>query len=359
MRLFRSFKASAGKRCRIAMTIALMSAVVSPVCIAAPYVPESDATPLERLATSPAFVRERQEDAALRLLLKRDPNNVVLAVRAAERYVARSRRESDPRLLGQAQAALAPWWTQPEAPAPVMLIRATILQSNHDFTNAQRDLEFVVKRNPDNAQAWLTLATAQQVTGDLAAAERSCKKLHSLTQPIVAVTCSAGVDGMRGRARQAYEAINATVGATEQSAAPIGVQTWAITLQAELAERLGLTNDAERLYRKSLALDPADTYAIGAYADFLIDANRPLDVLSLIPANTRADILLLRRAIAAKAAVAADAEQTARVLGERFAASRARGDRVHLREESRYALLIAGNAKPRAIRNRSPASLRG
>ena len=63
-------------------------------------------------------------------------------------------------------------------------------------------------------------------------------------------------------------------------------------------------------------------------------------MLPLIPATTPSDILLLRRAIAAKAVAAPDSAMLADLLGQRFAASRARGDRVHLREEARFALAI-------------------
>ena len=120
----------------------------------------------------------------------------------------------------------------------------------------------------------------------------------------------------------------------------IGVRGWALTLQAELAERLARSADAERLYLASLAIDPTDAYTVAAYADFLIDAGRASDVLTLIPANTRGDVLLLRRAIAAKLAASPDAAQLAQELGQRFNASRARGDRVHLREEARFALAV-------------------
>ena len=118
------------------------------------------------------------------------------------------------------------------------------------------------------------------------------------------------------------------------------MRIWALTLQAEIAERLNRMTDAERLYRASLTLDPTDAYCIAAYSDFLIDAGRPNEVLALIATSTRADVLLLRRAIAAKLAAAPYAAQVAKDLRERFAASKARGDRVHLREEARYALVI-------------------
>ena len=309
---------------------------------AAPFVPASDLTILERLSTTPGdSARVNQSTRAMRATLARDPKNVDLAVRMAQLYVSRSRSESDPRLLGQAQAALGAWWSQAEPPLPVLLLRATIRQSVHDFTNARRDLDQAIKREPGNAQAWLTLATVQQVTGDLVGAADSCRKVAPLAPPLIGITCLASIDGAQGRAAQAFEALNNAMAASSTSGRDsIGVRGWALTLQAELAERLARSADAERLYRASLAIDPTDAYTVAAYADFLIDAGRAADVLTLIPANTRGDVLLLRRAVAAKLVASPDAAQLAQELGQRFNASRARGDRVHLREEARFALAV-------------------
>ena len=310
--------------------------------LATPYVPTSDLVPLEKLATRPGESgRPNPSNRAMQTLMARDPNNVDLAVRIAQLYLARARGESDPRFLGQAQAALSAWWTQSEPPVPVLLLRATIRQSNHDFKNARRDLEQAVKRQPTNAQAWLTLATVQQVTGDIKGAADSCSQLLPLTTRLISTTCVAAVDGARGQAVKAYDAIKAAVAEPETArASNVGVRTWALTLQAELAERLARPVDAERLYRASLALEPGDAYTVAAYSDFLIDVGRAREVLSLIPADTRVDTLLLRRAIAAKIVAAPDAAQVADDLAQRFAASRARGDRIHLREEARFVLAV-------------------
>jgi Tfp pilus assembly protein PilF len=325
-------------------TLAALLLFSVPNAAAVPYVPLNDATPLERLASA-VTPRERQTDVALRQALAKDSQNMSLALRAAQRYIARARNESDPRLLGQAQAALSPWWSVAEPPTAVLLLRATIRQSNHDFTRSRSDLEQLVRRDPNNAQGWLTLATVQQVSGDLVAADKSCQPLRALTSSLVVTTCFAGVNGLRGRADEAYDTVSrALAAASADASAELGVRVWATTLQAELAERLGRHDDAQRAYQSSLQLDPSDTYTRAMYADYLIDRRRYADVLSLIPATTAADVLLLRRAIAAKLAASPDAVKIEESLARRFAASSARGDRLHLREESRFALAIKNSA---------------
>ena len=343
MKLFcTQFQRASAATYTLPLTLLVTLALFATAAHAAPFLPASDLTILERLSTTPGeSARVNQATRAMRATLARDPKNVDLAVRMAQLYVSRSRSESDPRLLGQAQAALGAWWSQAEPPIPVLLLRATIRQSVHDFSSARRDLDQAIKREPGNAQAWLTLATVQQVTGNLAGAADSCRKVAPLAPPLIGITCLASIDGSQGRAAQAYDALNNAMAASATAGRDsIGVRGWALTLQAELAERLARSADAERLYLASLAIDPTDAYTNAAYADFLIDAGRAADVLKLIPANTRGDVLLLRRAIAAKLAAAPDAALLAQELGQRFNASRARGDRVHLREEARFALAV-------------------
>ncbi len=348
-------------RCRaLAVTFAatllapLFLVTVSTVSRAAPYIPTSDATPLTQLSTkfgpsAQTAARTTPSSRTMRALLARDPKNVDLAVRIAQLYISRSRSESDPRLLGQAEAALGAWWSQAEPPVSVLLLRATIRQTNHDFTQARRDLEQAVTREPRNAQAWLTLATVQQVTGDLKSAAESCAQIGPLAPNLISTTCIANVNGAQGQAANSFDALTRALAesATDRRTTP-GVKTWVLTMQAELAERLSRTADAERLYRASLAIDSSDAYTVAAYSDFLMDAGRAAEVLPLIPATTPTDILLLRRAIAAKAIAAPDSAMLADLLGQRFAASRARGDRVHLREEARFALAIK-NAPDEAL----------
>lgn len=327
---------------RLSFLFALCALLTVGSALATPYRPASDDEILETLPGGPAAAADRTA-RALRALSARDPDNLDLALHVASLDIARARSESDPRQLGRAEAVLAPWWNADAPPVPVLVLRATIEQSNHAFADARTHLERALAAEPRNAQAWLTLASVQQVTGDLDAARASCAKLSDIALAIVATTCTASVDGVSGNAARAYDAIEREL-ARPFHASPAEtthLRTWATTLEAELAERLARPRDAEQLYRASLALDAHDAYAIAAYADFLIDAGRYAEVLALIPRDTPVDTLLLRRVHAAKRWGTVD---EAEALGERFAALRARGDRVHLREEARYTLEIRGDA---------------
>lgn len=309
---------------------------------AAPFRPTSDSEILEHLPAR-LFGQTAQRERALRELIKSQPDQLDLAVRLARIEVERARLYSDPRPLGQAQALLAPWWDEQAPPVPVLLLRATIRQRSHLFAPARVDLLQAVQREPDNVQAWLILASIEQVSGRFEAAESACVRLHEIATALVAQTCSAALAGVRGHAAEA--SANLTLALEHASLREREeLRDWVLTLQAELAERLGRPEDAERLYQLSLAANPDDTYTIAAYADYLLDAGRAEDVTHLIPADTPIDTLLLRRAQAANRLSTPDTEILIANLDARFAASAQRGDRVHLREEARFRLELADDA---------------
>ena len=99
-----------------------------------------------------------------------------------------------------------------------------------------------------------------------------------------------------------------------------------------------MTQEAETHFRAALALDGVDYYLLGTYSDFLLDNGRPQEVVALLRDKTAADPLLLRYALALQAQHSKELPAQLEQLLDRLAASRLRGDRVHLREEARFTL---------------------
>src|SRR6476661_1142120 len=113
--------------------------------LAAPFVPKADDQVLENLPLRPndPVAREMRQ---LREQLRADPRNVTIATALASRYYGLVGEEGDPRYLGYAQAALAPWWDMPEPPMEVQVLRAGLAQFRHDFDGALNDLGSVLRR---------------------------------------------------------------------------------------------------------------------------------------------------------------------------------------------------------------------
>lgn len=308
---------------------------------AAPYLPAKGAQVLERLpgGVNPA----RRELQGLRSAVSANPQDLNLATTLAQRYIEQSRRDGDPRYLGYAQAALAPWYAQPQPPSPVLVLRATLRQSTHQFGAALTDLDTVLQRDSGNSQAWLTRATVQTITGDFAGARASCMRLYSRAPELVVQACLSSVGSVSGQAASSYERLRQTYAARSESGADI--RTWVATLLGEMAARLGRLDAAEAHFREALALDPLDSYLLGAYADLLLDRGRAAQVVQLLKDKTAADALLLRYAIALKQAGQPQAAQASAELAARFDAALRRRDNVHQREQARYELAVRGDAR--------------
>ena len=310
---------------------------------AEPYMPASGAQVLERL---PARLDPVQRElAGMRAALATNPADLGRATALAQRYIEQARRDGDPRYLGYAQAALKPWWRQPRdaAPAEVLVLRATLAQSTHDFGAALADLDEVLRRDGANAQAWLTRATIQLVTGDYPGARASCARLLGRAPDLVLQTCLASVGSVSGQARASYDNLERILAARPDAAVPL--RAWAATLLAEMAERLGEHGAAETHFRAALKADPDDSYLQAAYADFLLQRGRAPEAARLLESHTANDALLLRHAIALQAMGSPQAAQQRAVLRARFEAARRRGDTVHRREEARFALDLAGDPR--------------
>jgi predicted Zn-dependent protease len=317
----------------------LLLAPLAGAAWSAPYTPASDAQVLETLPARAADPRMR-EMRDLRTALAATPRDATLAVRLARRYYDEVAAEGDPRYVGYAQAALAPWWTQPDPPPPVRVMRAVLLQFNHQFDAAMADLAAASAQDPDLGEAWAWQAAIHLVRADYAAARRACNEVVRLATPLIGTACVASVESLTGQAGKAaadlQTALDAHPGATADE------KLWALTRLAETEERRGRHPEAEAAFRRALALQRTDGYLLAAYADFLLDRGRAAEVLTLLDGKTRSDLLMLRLALAAKALNHPSLKRWQDDLSARFDAARRRGDATHEKEESRFALAVLG-----------------
>jgi predicted Zn-dependent protease len=289
------------------------------------------------LARVPAVSDSRtREVRGLERRLDEAPSDLETAVRLARLQVEESRRRGDPRFLGYAEAALARWWDETIPPPPVLLLRATIRQSRHEFDAALVDLNALVARQPDEPQGWLTRAVVLTVRGRYPEARASCTRLAGLASPLVRAACEAPIDGLTGRAKPARRMMEAALALARTP----DERAWARSILGELCLWSGDAIAAERHLTEALRLDPDDRYARGAYADLLLDAGRAAEARAVVADRESDDGLLLRLVLAETALKGPRAAELAAVLRERYQASRQRGEAVHQREEARFALAI-------------------
>jgi tetratricopeptide (TPR) repeat protein len=302
------------------------------------FLPRSDAQVLERLPLASDAANRRLRE--LRNALGGGPKTLASAVELAQAYIDLGRQEADPRYYGYAQGALAPWWAEAHPPPEVLLPRALILQHRHEFDAALRDLDALLRQRPDYAQAWLARAVILQVRARYAEARDSCLPLAEMNDPLPAAICLAQAVSLLGQAEKSYAFLQEAMG--DAADAPPAQKQWGLGVLAEMAARLGKVEDASRWFAQALALGRAEAYLLGAYADFLLDQERPAEVVALLQDQTRIDSLLLRLALAKQKLGSPDLAEVAESVRARFAAGRMRGESLHQGDEARFTLYLLG-----------------
>lgn len=300
------------------------------------FLPQDDNQILERVSTAGNVIGS--DLRRMREALSQNPYDLPLAIDLAQRYLEIGRTEADPRFAGYAQAVLGPWWNQSPPPAEVQLLRAILRQRRHDFTGALDDLSRVLEAQPYSAQAWLTRAVILEVRGDYSEAMRSCLQLFRLTSTLAGTTCTTSVASLSGQAKKSYRLLRQTL--QESPDADLPLRLWATTVLAEVADRLGYEERAEAYFRQALSLDRRDNSVLTAYADFLLERNRPEEVLSLLKQPPLSDAQLLRLVMAEKQLDSPRLHAHVESLRARFAAVRLRDPNAHLSSEARFNLHV-------------------
>lgn len=307
-----------------------VTALIGASALAQPYVPASEDVVLLRVAPDDSEAARRLR--ALRAAAHADPDDARAAARFARAAIARARATADPRWYGQAESVLARWKEAAEVPASIRVLRATIAQHRHRFDEALRDLDLVIAERPDHPQARVTRAVIHSVQARYKRALRDCAALQRVGE-LLTTTCMATPRSLSGEAEAALARLDR---ALARAPGDPGTRLWALTVAAEIAERLG-REDAEARYRRALAAEGAerDLYLKLTYSDFLLRNERPGEVAALLPPfkdTTEARIRLLRaRAQQGRAIDPAP-------LRARLEAIRARGSLPHYREEAMLAL---------------------
>jgi Tfp pilus assembly protein PilF len=321
---------------RSARAAAAALCLAAAASVAAPFTPASDAEVVERLpvASDPAL---RTVESLRRQLASR-PADPALRLDIGERYFELAMAQGDPRYVGYAMSTIAPLEKSAGGDTRYWLVRGQLQQYSHDFDGALASLKRASELAPDAVDPVAWRAAIYMVQAQYALAAHECDQLAKIAPPLFAQGCTAYVRGTTGQLIPAYDLLSKAVAAEPDI--PPGLVLWAQTRLAEMAVRMQRWGDAERHYRVALAQGLTDQFLLGSYADFLLLRERPREVLQLLAGWERSDVLLLRLAIAGRAAGDPRAGDWAAQLRDRFEAAARRGDRLHEQEAARWSLEI-------------------
>jgi tetratricopeptide (TPR) repeat protein len=323
------------KWCTTACVFAAVGLLAWGAALAAPSIPADDNLVLE--TGLPTIDPRMREMHVLAGRMREHPDDLATAMLLASRQLAMGVAEADPRFIGYARGTLTRWWQDDAATPPLRILRARILQAQHEFAPAAADLRAALRETPDAAQAFLVLASIDEVTGDLAEAKDACARFADLRRGLAAVACAASIGSLSGAAGASKTALTDAI--DQYPTADWNERLWAYTILGEIAVRQD-DAAAERYFQQALALNRRDVYALTVYADYLLDQGRAAEVLRLLQGFERVDALYLRLALAAQATGDSRFPAYRGDVAARYEAARRQGDTVHLRDASRYALEI-------------------
>lgn len=300
---------------------------------AAPRTPQSDMEVLERLPMRPGDSTARELNG-LRAALAERPGSSDAATELAQRYFDLAMARGDPRYVGYADAVLAPF--APHMTADLLLVRGQLRQYRHQFDDALADFAQALKLNPALAQAQAWRGAIFLVQANYPQAQQTCTALSKLGRSGLAGACLGLLQAYTGQLRAAQATLQQ---ALRDSPYPES-QLWLQTRLGEVAQWRGHTSAAEGHFRAALALGLEDGYLLAAWSDFLLDTNRPDEVVKWLANWEASDGLLLRLAEAETALKLPAAAKHVQAIADRFAAARLRGDVTHRAEEARFELRL-------------------
>ena len=307
---------------------------------AKPYIPSDDNQILERLPKGSKSLNSVVLRKALKEL-KSNSSDLKAVVNFARNCIELTRSESDPRYLGYAEAVLKPLLKKNNP--DVLVLYATIKQSNHSFNEALSILDDALKFDPSNEQAWLTKAQILTTLGKYSEAKQCCLHLLTKSNQLASIACISSAASLNGSTDKSYKLLEQITDTLQNTYVSNNEKLWAYTLLAEMAARKGNKSNAQKQYKKALILNPNDNYLLASYSDFLLDENNPHEAINLLKDKTKSDSLFLRLIIAEKKLNSPGFENHMNELKNRFIENSKRGENIHEREEAIFNLDILNN----------------
>jgi hypothetical protein len=304
---------------------------------AAPRTPVDDSEVLERLAVRAGDATARSL-AALRAAARKAPQDAAAAAALAEAYFDVASARGDPRYVGYAEAVVNRFANP--LPVELLSLRGTVRQYRHDFAGALSDFAEALQRDPTFATAHAWRGAIFLVQADYASANKECTALYSLGRNNLGDACQGLAQAYNGQLQAGYNTLLQALGRLTDPESRL----WVLTRLGEVAAWRGNASQAQAHYTAALALGRDDVYLLAAWTDFLLDAGRYQEVARLLATWEASDSLLLRLAEAEAALKMPQAEKHVRMLADRYAAARARGDTTHRAEEARFELRLRKDA---------------
>lgn len=329
----------------IFVLIVLLSNVAA--SIAAPYVPEDDGAVIYTL-TNQVGDKDAIHIRELRTRLNVSKNKSSLAIELAQAYLRLGQDNNDPRYYGLAESVLQPWWNT-TTNKNILLLKMSILQFGHNFSQAMNVLNQIEKIDPNNVQVPLQRANLYRLTGEYDLSIKACEALSWASLARQRNICLASIEGLRlssVEARQKTKKLRAMMQLGRDLSAD--EKLWSLQVIAELLYAHGYWQEAKSVIQQGLDIKPSDIYLLAMYADILLQNKDYVRVIEVLTPHYQYSPLLVRLLIAEDALDSPDFQNHKQIMQARWRESELSGDQTHARELTLYLLYVEKNI-PKAM----------
>lgn len=274
-----------------------------------------------------------------------DANHSPISENQWRAALQRFSRIGDPADLAQARAALEQRRSSAAEPTVATLyLSAWTSQADHQFDDAQGYLASLLQTKPRWAAGHLMQASLALVKGDYQRARAACRSLLGIPLE-VRLACRAQSE--RAPSPQQYQTLAAAVGAGiahgESGKEQHDLLSWLQRVLGDMAVRAGLAEQAVGHYRLAQRYAPSVRGQV-ALAQTLLDLNRPEAALALLPADSPALSVQVKRLVVGQRMrhPTVMVRRQSSLLESRFEQWLALGDLTHGREMAEFYLRVQG-----------------
>lgn len=284
-----------------------------------------------------------------RLPLERAALDSSATIESLDRQIRESlsayRISAEPQLLMAGRLNLRVLEQKAPGAKETLFLKAVFLQQEHKFDAAIAILDRVVKEHPDFFEARVLKAGIHLVQGDLERAMRDCKGLLQYGDELLTYACSAAASSTNETLPKNVSLLEALITSNRERVND-GVWLWANSITADLADRNGEPERAEKLLKaEHTAASTKSILSLVQLADVLLEQKKFEETEKLLENYPEIDALLLRRVIALRELNDSRAAQLSELLGERMATFEASDAKQHARELALYYLSVVKDSQ--------------
>lgn len=264
-----------------ALAAALAAAQGSPL-----LAPQLDPQLAERLALMPPSPGQPtpldSQLSALQDKARRFPSKLENWVLLGQLWVRRAREAAEPGYYRNADAC-ADLALRLQAGSPLALnLRALVLMNDHRFADAQKVAEQILRRNDFDPMAWGTLSDALMEQGQITAAEEAAQHMMALKPSLPSYSRAAYLHFLRGRSREAKEAMRLAIDSAQSRSGDTEPRAWALVQAAYLFWQDGDYDGADAGFQLALQTLPQYPPALVGRGQVALSHGRAQDAVPLL-----------------------------------------------------------------------------